>query len=112
MGPLMPNVEVNRSKEGAAPAPQETCLTQESVPTIGSAHSHEALFFEQLDNGTESSIRGALTISDRRRNDNGGCEVNQQSLASRRKTEIEYRETDPVEDHQAVGSPIVRKVES
>ena len=29
------NVEVNRSKEGAAPAPQETCLTQESVPTIG-----------------------------------------------------------------------------
>jgi hypothetical protein len=31
----MPNVEVNRSKEGAAPAPQETCLTQESVPTIG-----------------------------------------------------------------------------
>lgn len=22
------------SKEGAAPAPQETCLTQESVPTI------------------------------------------------------------------------------
>ena len=32
-----PNVEVNRSKEGAAPAPQEACLTQESVPTIGSA---------------------------------------------------------------------------
>ena len=30
-----PNVEVNRSKEGAAPASQETCLTQESVPTIG-----------------------------------------------------------------------------
>jgi len=29
------NVEVNRSKEGAAPAPQETGLTQESVPTIG-----------------------------------------------------------------------------
>jgi hypothetical protein len=34
---FMPNVEVNRSKEGAAPAPQEMCLTQESVPTIGSA---------------------------------------------------------------------------
>ena len=33
----MPNVEVNRSKEGTAPAPQETCLTQESVPTIGYA---------------------------------------------------------------------------
>ena len=33
----MPNVEVNRSKEGAATAPQETCLTPESVPTIGSA---------------------------------------------------------------------------
>jgi len=30
-----PNVEVSRSKEGAAPAPQETCLTPESVPTIG-----------------------------------------------------------------------------
>jgi hypothetical protein len=29
-----PNVEVNRSKEGAAAAPQETCLTPESVPTI------------------------------------------------------------------------------
>jgi len=26
---------VNRSKEGAAPAPQETCLTKESVPTFG-----------------------------------------------------------------------------
>jgi hypothetical protein len=34
---IWPNVEVNRSKEGAAPAPQETCLTKESVPTIGSA---------------------------------------------------------------------------
>jgi len=34
---LMSNVEVNRSKEGAAPATQETCLTKESVPTIGSA---------------------------------------------------------------------------
>ena len=33
----MHNVEVNRSKEGAAPAPQETCLTPESIPTIGSA---------------------------------------------------------------------------
>jgi hypothetical protein len=33
----LPNVEVNRSKEGATPAPQETCLTRESVPTIGSA---------------------------------------------------------------------------
>jgi hypothetical protein len=32
--PVMSNVEVNRSKEGAAPVPQETCLTQESVPTI------------------------------------------------------------------------------
>jgi hypothetical protein len=33
------NVEVNRSKEGVAPAPQETCLTRESVPTVGSAIS-------------------------------------------------------------------------
>ena len=31
----MHNVEVNRSKEGAAPAPQGPCLTKESVPTIG-----------------------------------------------------------------------------
>jgi hypothetical protein len=30
----LPNVEVNRSKECAAPAPQESCLTKESVPTI------------------------------------------------------------------------------
>ena len=30
-----PHVEVNRSKEGVAPAMQETCLTKESVPTIG-----------------------------------------------------------------------------
>jgi hypothetical protein len=30
---------VNRSKEGVAPAPQETCLTRESVPTVGSAIS-------------------------------------------------------------------------
>src|ERR1017187_4929840 len=35
------NVEVNRSKEGAAPAPQVTCLTPESVPTIGSPPSSE-----------------------------------------------------------------------
>ncbi len=33
----MLNVEVNRSKDGAAPAPQETCLKKESVPTIGYA---------------------------------------------------------------------------
>jgi hypothetical protein len=33
----MSNVEVNRSKEGAARAPHETCLTKESVPTIGYA---------------------------------------------------------------------------
>jgi len=32
---ILPNVEVNRSKEGAAHAPHETYLTQESVPTIG-----------------------------------------------------------------------------
>jgi hypothetical protein len=31
----MSNVEVNRSKEGAARALHETCLTLESVPTIG-----------------------------------------------------------------------------
>ena len=29
------NVEVIRTQEGAARAPHETCLTQESVPTIG-----------------------------------------------------------------------------
>jgi hypothetical protein len=34
---LRSNVEVNRSKEGADRAPHETCLTQESVPTIGYA---------------------------------------------------------------------------
>ena len=33
------NVEVNRSKKGAAPAPQETCLTRKSVPTIGSTQT-------------------------------------------------------------------------
>jgi len=32
-------VEANRSKEGAASAPREACLTQESDPTIGSASS-------------------------------------------------------------------------
>ena len=32
-------VEVNHSQEGAAPAPQQTCRTQESVLTIGSARS-------------------------------------------------------------------------
>ena len=31
------NVEVNNSKEGAAPAPQGTFLTKESVPTNGYA---------------------------------------------------------------------------
>ena len=36
-GPHMANVEVNRANEGAAPAPQETCLRRASVPTIGSA---------------------------------------------------------------------------
>ena len=33
----LPNVEVNRSKDGAAPAPQEPRLKQESVPMTGSA---------------------------------------------------------------------------
>ncbi len=44
-----PNVEVNRSKEGAAPAPQETCLTQESVPTIGSALTWVSSYFRLKD---------------------------------------------------------------
>ena len=35
---MMPiNVEVNRSKEGAAPAPHETCPRKGSDTTIGSA---------------------------------------------------------------------------
>jgi hypothetical protein len=33
------NVELIRSKEGAAAAPQQACLTKESDPAIGSAHS-------------------------------------------------------------------------
>ncbi len=31
----LPNVEVNRSKEGAAPSPQETCLRKAPDPMIG-----------------------------------------------------------------------------
>ena len=30
-----PNVDMNRAKDGAAPAPQETCLTKAPVPVIG-----------------------------------------------------------------------------
>src|ERR1017187_4212374 len=47
---VKPNVEVNRSKEGAAPAPQETCLMQESGPTLGSA------LYSRLPEGAAASI--------------------------------------------------------
>lgn len=33
----LPNVELIRANEGAAPAPQETCLRRASDPSIGSA---------------------------------------------------------------------------
>jgi hypothetical protein len=37
MGGYTSNVEVNRTKEGTSPAPQETCLTKKAVSTIGYA---------------------------------------------------------------------------
>jgi len=47
VGSSMSNVEVIRSKEGAARALHETCLTKESDPTIGSAESEWLLFVVQ-----------------------------------------------------------------
>jgi hypothetical protein len=45
---MMPiNVEVNRSKEGAAPAPQEACPRKGSVPSIGSTETEWLRFAAQ-----------------------------------------------------------------
>jgi len=34
---------MNRANDGAAPAPQETCLRQASVPVVGSAQFHSSV---------------------------------------------------------------------
>ena len=49
---FVPNVEVIRPKDGAAPAPQEACRTKGSDPMIGSARISSYRFhldtFEEL----------------------------------------------------------------
>src|ERR1039457_6651290 len=51
---FVPNVLMNRANDGAAPAPQETCLRQASVPVVGSAFRS---IFEQSNREEETSLR-------------------------------------------------------
>src|ERR1035438_2546384 len=51
---LRSNVLMNRANDGAAPAPQETCLRQASVPVVGSAFRS---IFEQSNREEETSLR-------------------------------------------------------